>query len=458
MPTLGLKAVLGLAGLAVAGLGAGAARADAVADFEQIVKPMLPPNSLSYGSATASGPTAFTLSKVVLEFPGDGGKPVRVAVDSVTVSDIDFNGIKASQAPVRLSVRFDGIQPDFASMPADGKDADTAKMVAALWPKTTAANLAYTVVDGHLDLSDLSFDFPGLAKLSLTLALDGAVTDPKAAAAAAVGTSLKQASLTYEDKSLLSKVVIPLAALSQKTSDTKVLADAQAQLAALKQGQGPLASSAIDTVAAMLADYQAPKGPLKIALAPPTPPTFVTLAAKDSPDAILAALGATVTYNGTTVSSPGSTTTASAAPPPARGPHSRSKGGSAPASQQTASATPAPAACKEGDRLFVYSDDGWYAATVRDTTAKSGCVVRYDGHGAADDEVVKPDQIMAWSPDGPGTAVTACDKDAKVVGESDGVWYPATILDRSGKGCKVHWTVGDDPDEVLRLDQIRTIP
>lgn len=451
MRTLRISGALGLAGLAVAALGAGPARADAVGDFEQIVKPLLPAGTLSYGAATATGPASFTLKNVVYLSQDASGKPMRLTIDTVTVGDVDFDGIKAGQAPARLSVRLDGITPDFSSAPTtDPKDADLVKMVSGLWPKTSA-NLAYTVVGGHLKLDDLTLDMTGLAKLSLTLELDGAVTDPKNAAAAAVGTSLTRASLTYDDHSLLAKA-IPLIALGQKTSDTAVLADAKTQLDGLKQGQGPLAASALDTVAALLADYQAPKGPLKIVLAPPTPPTFVTLAAKDSPDAILTALGATVTYNGATVSSPG---TAAAAAPPSGGPHARSKGGGKP--PQLASA--GTITCKDGDRLFVFSDDGWYAATVRETTSKSGrCLVRYDGYGADHDEIVGPDQFLAWAADGPGTAVSACQTDSSVVGESDGVWYPAKVVAASGKGCKVHWTVGSDPDEVLRLDQIRTIP
>lgn len=129
--------------------------------------------------------------------------------------------------------------------------------------------------------------------------------------------------------------------------------------------------------------------------------------------------------------------------------------------------TPAPAPlvtadggvaiCQIGARVFAFSDGAWYAGRVL-RTGTAGCKIRFDGFGADDDDDVSSSRILAWSPNGPGAAVTSCKKGDRIVGYSDQGWFPGKIRDGDGDSCTVRFDgYGSEDDEDLPLNLIRKL-
>jgi len=114
--------------------------------------------------------------------------------------------------------------------------------------------------------------------------------------------------------------------------------------------------------------------------------------------------------------------------------------------------------CRPRERLFAFSDEAWYPATVRGAgKAPGACLVRFDGYGADEDEVVAASRMLPWSADGPGTPLAACQPGLEVVAETDGVWYPAKITRGGAKGCTVHYDDEEEEDETLPLRRLRVL-
>lgn len=115
--------------------------------------------------------------------------------------------------------------------------------------------------------------------------------------------------------------------------------------------------------------------------------------------------------------------------------------------------------CRAGERLYAFSDDAWFAATIRGPAGRPGfCLVHFDGYSEDEDEVVTADRSRPFAADGPGLPVASCGAGGKVVAESEAVWYPATIVNGSASSCAVRY---DDPDltgESLPLTRLRTRP
>ncbi len=114
--------------------------------------------------------------------------------------------------------------------------------------------------------------------------------------------------------------------------------------------------------------------------------------------------------------------------------------------------------CRSGTRVFARSDDAWYAGRVLQPQT-GGCLIRFDDSGAEDDEVVPAGALLAWAQAGPGAAVTACRRGERVIAFSEDGWYPATIkADGSGERCPVTYIdFGAEDDEVLPLRLIRRL-
>lgn len=144
----------------------------------------------------------------------------------------------------------------------------------------------------------------------------------------------------------------------------------------------------------------------------------------------------------------------------------------APVTTQTASLSPAAVPptitgvtagggtdCRAGERLYAFSDEAWYPATVRRSAGRPGfCVVHFDGYSEEEDEVVSPDRTRPFAAGGPGLPVGSCSAGIAVVAENDLVWFPATIVKGTAQDCTVRY---DDPGingESLPLARLRTRP
>jgi hypothetical protein len=409
------------------------AAADGLSRFREAIK-QAPPGSLTYKNARSLGESGFVIEDVVLTPPPDatpGPQPVPVAIKRVTVEDFDFAAVDANLPPKFAKMRIDGMA--ISAKPAAGVDL---QQLAGIDMVTADFRLDYRLDPERktLSLDRLELDLAGLARLEFSMVLDGVSVDQVGRPGEAMNeASLRTATLVFEDRSLLGKV-LPAAAKLQGSEADALVKMGTAMLNGMRLGQGPEVLAAMDAVTSYMQDYRQPKGSLKITLNPPAKTPAAALADIKSPDEAVKALGLVVSYAGTR---PG--------PPPVAAP------ASAPAT------APGAAGCTPGARFFVLHEDAYWSVTVRDATkAGDKCVARIDR--ADDDVVFAPGDTLAWSLDGPGKPAGECTDGAKVlVAYSDGGWYPARVTGKpEGAKCPIKYDV-DGEEEAVEVKKLRRL-
>jgi len=271
--------------------------ADGVSQFEQKIRPQLPPNSFTYANAKALGDNGFVLEDVVVTPPADatgGAKAEPVAIKRVTVEDFDFAGLD-KRMPLFLKIRVEGIT--VAGKPAPGVDLNK---VAGIDQVIADFALDYRVDPDRktLTLNKLELDVGSLARFEASLVLDGVSPDLTGKPDAAINdATLRTATLIFEDRSLLSKVV-PAAAKLQGTDVDAIVKQGKTMLGGIRAGQSEAALAVFDALGSYLDDYKHPKGPLKITVNPPNKASAAALSDIKSPDDAVKALGLVVTYGG----------------------------------------------------------------------------------------------------------------------------------------------------------------
>src|SRR5215469_14368089 len=271
--------------------------ADGVSQFEQKIRPQLPPNSFTYANAKALGDNGFVLEDVVVTPPADatdGAKAEPVAIKRVTVEDFDFAGLD-KRMPLFLKIRVEGIT--VAGKPAPAVDLNK---VAGIDQVIADFALDYRVDPDRktLTLNKLELDVGSLARFEASLVLDGVSPDLTGKPDAAINdATLRTATLIFEDRSLLSKVV-PAAAKLQGTDVDAIVKQGKTMLGGIRAGQSEAALAVFDALGSYLDDYKHPKGPLKITVNPPNKASAAALSDIKSPDDTVKALGLVVTYGG----------------------------------------------------------------------------------------------------------------------------------------------------------------
>ena len=417
--------------LLLCGLGLPAS-ADGLGRFEAAIK-QAPAGSLTYKSGKSLGDNGFVLEGVVLTPPPDktqGAKTEPVAIKRVSVEDFDFDSVDKKEPPRFIKLRAEGIA--IGDKPVEG--IDLAQM-AGIDKLTADVQLDYRLDPARktLSVNRLELDGPGLGRIELSFVLDGVSADQIDKPDAAMNdATLRTATLTFEDRSLLSKV-LPAAAKMQGSDADALVQMGTGILNGMRAGQGPQVVAVLDALVSYMNDYKHPKGPLKITLNPPGKLTAAAVSDAKTPDAAIKAMGLVVSYAGTR-------------PGPAAAPAS------------AAAADDGKPACTPGKRLFVMHEDAYWSATVREPT-KSGaeCVARIDGNN--DDTTFEIADAAAWSIDGPGKPAARCESGAKVlVHYKDGGWYPSKVTDKkadAGK-CAVKYD-SDDTEETVELKRVRQI-
>jgi hypothetical protein len=273
------------------------AAADGVSQFEQKIRAQLPPNSLTYASAKALGDNGFVLEDVVVTPPADaigGAEAQPVAIKRVIVEDFDFAGLDEG-LPLFLKIRVEGIT--VVGKPAAGVDLNE---VAGIDQANADWALDYRIdLDlKTLTLNKLELDLGSLARIELSLVLDGVSPDLAGRPEAAMNdVTLRTATLIFDDRSLLSKVV-PAAAKFQGADVGEIVKQAKTMLDGMRAGQSEATLAAFDALGSYLDDYNQPKGPLKITVNPPNKASAAALSDIKSPDDAVKALGLVVTYGG----------------------------------------------------------------------------------------------------------------------------------------------------------------
>jgi hypothetical protein len=269
--------------------------ADGLAQFEKLIKPQLPPGSLTYKSAEALGDNGFVLEGVTVTEPAEGGeKKQPVAIKKLTVEDFDFAGFQKDQTPTFIKARAEGIA--VGANPADGVDL---KELLGIDHVDADIGLDYRLDPAKktMSLNRLDLTLNGLGRLDLSLTLDGVDPDAAKGDKAMDDAVLRSASLTFEDHSLLGKIV-PAIAKMQGSEPAATIAMAKIMLASVGGGQGQATQAAVDALASFLDDYRQPKGPLKLTVKPQGKVSGAELK-NASPDEVIKTLGLSVSYAGT---------------------------------------------------------------------------------------------------------------------------------------------------------------
>jgi hypothetical protein len=412
------------------------AAADGLSRFKEAIKDA-PPGALTFKSAKALGDNGFVLEGVVVTPPPDStpaGKTEPIEIKRVAVEDFDFAAVDKNAPPKFIKMRVEGIL--IGAKPAEGVDLAA---IAGIDKITADFQLDYRLDPDKktMSLNRLELDLVGLARLELSMILDGvsaeAVDKPETAMNDA---TLRTATLLFEDRSLFSKV-LPAAAKMQSMEPSALVKIGKVMLDGLRVGQGAATLAVLDAFGSYLDDYMQPKGPLRVTLNPPAKTTAAALSGMTDPDEIIGALGLVVSYAGT-------------------------KPGPAPAPVAKAASAPASgggkAGCNPGARFFVLRDDAYWSVTAREAS-KSGdrCIARVDGGGAGD-LTFELDKALAWSIDGPGKPVAKCTGGDKVLVEyKDGGWYAAKITgNAAGAKCPIKYD-SDDSKETVELKKVRRL-
>jgi len=416
------------------------AAADGLSRFEKAMKEA-PPGALTYKSAKALGDNGVVLDGVVLTPPPDkktgdkkgAGKTEPIEIKRITIEDFDFDALDKKTPPKFARVRVEGIV--IGAKPAEGVDLS---QLAGIDKITADFQLDYRLDPGKktMTLNRLELDLDGLARIELSMILDGvdaaSVDKPEAAMNDA---TLRTASLVFEDHSLLGKA-LPAAAKMLGMEPATMITTGKTMLGALRAGQGKAALDALDALASYLEDYKQPKGPLRVTLNPPGKTSAAAFADMKNPDEAIAALGLVVSYAGTRPQP---------APEPA-GTAAASGGGAA--------------GCTAGARFFVMHEDAWWSVTAREAS-KSGdrCIARIDGGGADDDVTFALDKTLRWSIDGPGNPVAKCSEGDKVLVQyKDGGWYSSKVTADAAADAKCPITYDSDGSkEAVELKRVRRL-
>jgi hypothetical protein len=410
------------------------AAADGLSRFKEAMK-QAPAGALTYKSAKALGDNGFVLDGVVLTPPPEtapGAKPEPVKIKRIAVEDFDFAALDNKAPPKFIKIDVEGIV--IAARPAGGVDLGELAGV----DKITAdfqLDYRFDPEKKTMTLNRLDLDLNGLARIEVSMILDGVsgdtVDNPEAAMKDA---TLRSASLVVDDRSLIGKL-LPATAKLQGIPVDAAIQMVKAVLDARRAGQGPATLAVLDALGSYVDDYKHPNGPLRVTLNPPGKVSAAELAGMTKPDEAVTALGLSVSYAGT-----------------------RSQASAAPAAAIPAQAEAKPG-CTPGARFFVRQDEAWWAVTVREASPSGDkCVAVIDGGGADDEVTFALDETRAWSIDGPGEPIAKCNGGDKVLVESDGGWYPARVLNTPvAEGqCLIKYE-SDEDEETVPLKRVRRL-
>jgi hypothetical protein len=265
--------------------------------FEREVKPQIQLKTFTYKDAEALGDEGFVLHDVVAVMPANhatGDQERTLKIDKVTVEALDFERVNGNTDDA----------PRFAKLKLEGMtgDEDTA---ALLDPYGIPRVPMDVTLDYRLDgdtkvftLNTLEIALRDQGRISLSLVVDGVSDKASEAADAKDNGRLRTASLTVDDHGLLGKL-LPAVAKEQGQNAEALTAIALVSIAAFTEGQGAPTLKALDSVASFVGDWQAPKGPLVLALAPTGTASMADLDKIMQPNALVDIFGLSASYPGT---------------------------------------------------------------------------------------------------------------------------------------------------------------
>lgn len=281
-------------GLAALPLG-GASAQNGLERFEKELKSQLELDRLTYRSGRPLGSSGFELEGVEAVVPANtatGDKASTVRIDKVTVQELDFDRLGKDAK--------DDLAPRFAKVKLEGMTGDD-ELFAALEPYGVPKVPVDVTFDYLLDpaakvltVNTLEIGLRGQAKLALTLVMDG-ISDRTDMDAAKDEGRIRSASLTFDDKELLARLV-PAFAKEEGLTPQELLTTTLDAIAGFAQLQSGETLKALDAVSSFLADWRAPKGPLALGLRPAKTAGLDDLDKIMVPNALSTIFGFTATY------------------------------------------------------------------------------------------------------------------------------------------------------------------
>ena len=280
---------------------------DGLQRFERDIKPQLELEKFTYGSASALGAAGFVLNDVVAVIPATpqtGGKPSTIKIDRITVEEFDFERVPPASAKGQPATPADDDMPRFAKLRMEGisGDDDLHNLLAPYGiprvPVDAVFDYRLDTASKVLTINKFELALRGLARLELSLVLDNVSDKASKLQGAKDESRLRTASLVIDDKGLLGRLLPAIAQANGGTAEMWI-GLAQAPLQGFAAGQGPETLKALDAVASFLADWKAPKGPIRIVIKPPQTTGMDDLAKILEPNGLTDVLGLTVAYDGT---------------------------------------------------------------------------------------------------------------------------------------------------------------
>lgn len=265
--------------------------------FEREVKPQIQLKTFTYKGAEALGDEGFVLHDVVAVIPANhamGDQERTLKIEKVTVEALDFERVNGNtdDAPRFARLRLEGMTGDEDTTALlDPYGIPRVPMDVALDYRLDGATKVFT-------LNTLEIALRGQGKIGLSLVVDGVSDKASEAADAKDNGRLRTASLTLDDHGLLAKL-LPAAAKEQGQNAEALVAVALVSIAAFTEGQGAPTLKALDSVASFVGDWQAPKGPLVLALAPTRTASMADLDKVMQPNALVDIFGLSATYPAT---------------------------------------------------------------------------------------------------------------------------------------------------------------
>ena len=291
------KRTFGLASIALAAfVFVRPAAADGLSRFNELIKPQLPADGFVYKNASALGENGFVLEDVVITPPADSGKKVApIKIKRIAFEDLDFDSLQNNAPPNYAKIRLEGIA--ISDKPSEGVDLGE---LAGLKGVNADFNLDYRLDPDKqtFTLSRAELDVAGLGRLELTMILDGVSPEMAGDTSKAMdNSSLRTASVVFEDRSLMAKVM-PAIAKAQGTDADALIASLKPMVDGMIKGQGPKTQEAANALVAFISDYKQPKGPLRVTLNPPSKTSASQVMAAGGPEDVIKALGLVVSYSG----------------------------------------------------------------------------------------------------------------------------------------------------------------
>lgn len=391
---------------------------------------------LTYANAAPLGGSGFILDGVVFSAPTNPASSTEqdeVTIERLTVENLDFDGVAAGKSPEFMRMRAEGVLPR-----VDGGDPRLARFLKEHDIPNTPFGLLfdywYDATREVFTLTRLELIMPGLARVEIGATVDNVTSmepfkDEQARAAANARLALRTASLSYDDASLLRRLVTSFAG-KEGVEPEDLMARAISSVAARGAGQPAAAQGVFDGVVSFLEDWRAPVGPIRMNITPPRSVRMADILKIAEPNALKDVFGLSMDYAGTRL-------------------------GATRAAAQTGG--DAEVVCEPGTRFFFLQDAVWWPVTARGPAPGGECGVRVDGKNEDDVFALRAGEVLPWSIDGPGAAVLVCRRGERVLVHNKGAWLIGHVTSDApdDQDCPVRYD-RDQSEDRVPLDFMRT--